>query len=118
MNVNLISNAYASAAGGNSGGQGHPPGSGMGSLLILIIVFLIISYFMIWRPQSRRAKEHRNLIDNLSKGDEVSTNGGILGKIVKIDNQYAVLNIADNIEIIIQKAAITTLLPKGTIKSI
>lgn len=80
--------------------------------------FALIFYFLIWRPQSKRAKEHKELMASLNKGDEVMTNGGILGKLTKVDENYIVLQIADNVEIKLQKSAIAAVLPKGTIKSI
>lgn len=80
--------------------------------------FALIFYFLIWRPQSKRAKEHKELMGSLNKGDEVMTNGGIIGKLNKVDDNYIVLQIADNVEIKLQKSAIAAVLPKGTIKSI
>ena len=80
--------------------------------------FALIFYFLIWRPQSKRSKEHRDLMGNLNKGEEVMTNGGLLGKLVKVDDSYIVLQIADNVEIKMQKSSISAVLPKGTIKSI
>ena len=80
--------------------------------------FALIFYFLIWRPQSKRSKEHRDLMASLGKGDEVMTNGGILGKLTKVDDNYIILQITDNVEIKMQKSAISAVLPKGTIKSI
>jgi preprotein translocase subunit YajC len=73
---------------------------------------------MMIRPQMKRAKEQKNMIDSLQKGDEVITAGGELGKVVKVSEAYVGLEIAENVVIHVQKSAITTLLPKGTIKSI
>jgi len=72
----------------------------------------------MWRPQSKRAKEHKNLVSGLSKGDEVITNGGIAGKISKVSDDFIRVEIAEGVEIKIQKVAISTALPKGTLKSI
>ena len=91
---------------------GNSPG------LIFFGGFALIFYFLIWRPQSKRAKELRDLLGSLNKGDEVMTNGGILGKLSKVDDNYIVLAIHDNVEIKMQKSAITAVLPKGTLKSI
>ena len=75
-------------------------------------------YFAVWRPQSKRAKEQRNLLSSLAKGDEVITIGGILGKITKITESYIVLSINENMDMTMQKSAIANVLPKGTLKSI
>ena len=79
--------------------------------------FVIIFYFLIWRPQSKRANEHKNLISALGKGDEVLTNSGIMGRINKVDDNYISLQVADNLEIKMQKASVAAVLPKGTLKS-
>jgi protein translocase subunit yajC len=73
---------------------------------------------MIWRPQSKRAKEQKNLLSNLQKGDEVVTNGGIAGKIVKVSDDFVVLEVSDTVELKFQKGAIAATLPKGTLKAI
>ncbi len=107
----FIPSAMAADAGG--------PGGGIPGLDIFIIVaFALVFYFIVWRPQSKRAKEHRELITGLQKGDEVVTNGGLLGKIVKVEEQFLVIEVADKIELKLQKGAVATALPKGTIKSI
>lgn len=80
--------------------------------------FIVIFYFLIWRPQSKRAKEHKALIESIGKGDEVMTNSGILGKINKVEDLYVAVQVADNVELKMQKSAIAAVLPKGTIKSI
>ena len=90
---------------------------GLASFLPFIIIFVLF-YFMLIRPQMKQAKEQRALIDNLKTGDEIISNSGILGKITKLSNQFATLEVAKNVEIKIQKQTIQTLLPKGTIKSI
>lgn len=100
---------------------GSPPGAGQdaGIFNILIIVaFAAVFYFIVWRPQSKRQKEHRDLVSGLSKGDEVVTNGGLIGKVTKVEDQYLLLEVADNVEIRLQKAAVAAALPKGTIKQI
>src|SRR5579871_641850 len=88
------------------------------SMLVMLAVFFLFMYFVMWRPQNKRAKEHRNLINSLTKGDEVVTAGGLLGKIVKVTDSYIVLAVTDNAEIVMQKSSIASALPKGTLKSI
>ena len=90
---------------------------GLMSFLPFIIIFVLF-YFMLIRPQMKQAKEHRTMLDALKTGDEVITATGILGKVVKLNNQFSIIEIASNVEIKIQKQTIQTLLPKGTIKSI
>lgn len=102
----FISNAYAAAT---------PPGGELMSFLPLIVIFILF-YFMLIRPQTRRAKEQRAMITALQKGDEVVTAGGLLGKINKVSDNYVTLEIANNTQIVVQKSAVQTLLPKGTIK--
>lgn len=98
-------------------GASADPTGGMMQFLPLIVIFALF-YFMMIRPQMKRAKEQKNMLDSLQKGDEVITAGGELGKVVKVGEAYVSLEIAENVVINVQKAAITTLLPKGTIKSI
>lgn len=85
---------------------------------LMLAAFALIFYFLVLRPQSKRAKDHRSLVSNLQKGDEVLTSGGIVGKVSKITDDFIVLNISENNEILIQRQAIAALLPKGTMKSI
>ena len=104
----LISNAYAASAA---------PSTDFASFLPLIVIFVLF-FFMIIRPQMKQAKEQRNMIAALQKGDEVVTSGGIVGKVTKVTEEFAVLEIAPETEITVQKHAIVSALPKGTIKSI
>ena len=90
---------------------------GLMSFLPFIIIFVLF-YFMLIRPQMKQAKEHRAMLGALKTGDEIVTTTGILGKVVKLSNQFSTIEIASNVEIKIQKQTIQTLLPKGTIKSI
>jgi len=90
---------------------------GLASFLPFIIIFVLF-YFMLIRPQMKQAKEHKALLDALKAGDEIVSNSGILGKITKLNNQFATIEISANVEVKIQKQTIQTLLPKGTIKSI
>lgn len=85
--------------------------------LIFFGGMILIFYFILIRPQSKRAKEHRALVGGLSKGDEVVTNGGILGKITDVSEQYLTIEIADNVQVKIQRAAVSTVLPKGSLKA-
>lgn len=92
--------------------------SGGGFSFILIFgVFFLFLYFGILRPQNKRAKEQQNLLLSLAKGDEVMTAGGLLGKITKIQDQYLGLSIANNVDVVVQKSAVVSVLPKGTLKS-
>lgn len=113
IDLNLIPQAYAAT---NTGTVAQ--GGGVLSTILLLVGFMIIFYFLLIRPQSKRAKEHRDLIASLQVSDEVITNGGIVGKISKIKDDFIILVIAENVEIKIQKAAISNTLPKGTMKSI
>ena len=106
----LISPAWAQGAGGATGG-------GFESLLLIVIMFGVL-YFLMIRPQMKRAKETKSMIEALQKGDEVVTAGGIVGRISKMGDQYVSLEIAPNTEISVQKAAVQMLLPKGTLKSL
>ncbi|MDP1653143.1 MAG: preprotein translocase subunit YajC [Rhodocyclaceae bacterium] len=112
----LISNAYAQAAGAAS----DPTGGLMG--LAPIVLMFIVLWFLMIRPQMKKAKEHNKMVGELAKGDEVVTQGGIIGKIVKVGENYITLEIAERkdgpIEVTIQKQAIGTLLPKGTLKNL
>lgn len=79
---------------------------------------LAIFYFLLWRPQSKRQKEHKALIEELAKGDEVVTAGGLVGKVVKVNEEFLLIEVADNVQLPVQKTAVTAALPKGTIKGI
>ncbi|WP_426103871.1 preprotein translocase subunit YajC [Massilia sp. TSP1-1-2] len=110
----FISNAYAQAApaAANSGLMGN-----LSTFLPLVLMFVVM-YFLMIRPQQKKAKEQRQMMDALAKGDEVVTASGILGKVTKVLDTYVMLEIAANTEITVQKHAVTTLLPKGTLKSL
>jgi preprotein translocase subunit YajC len=106
----MISSAFAQApAGGDAGG--------MMNILFIVLMFVII-YFLMIRPQMKRAKEHRTLLEALQKGDEVITAGGVLGRVSKMGEAYITVEIAPNTEVSVQKSAVQTVLPKGTLKSI
>ncbi|MDB4020732.1 preprotein translocase subunit YajC [Litorivicinus sp.] len=84
--------------------------------ILMLVGFVAIFYFLLWRPQQKRAKEHRNLIDGLAKGDEVATGGGLMGRITRVSDDLIKLEISEGVEVVIQKPAVALLLPKGTMK--
>lgn len=84
---------------------------------IPMILILVVFYFFMMRPQMKRAKEHKALLEGLQKGDEIVTQGGLIGKVSKVDDNYVSIIVATNTEIMVQKPAISMLLPKGTIKN-
>ncbi|MFI7865881.1 preprotein translocase subunit YajC [Ectopseudomonas khazarica] len=92
--------------------------AGSGFEWVFLIGFLVIFYLMIWRPQAKRAKEHKNLLGGLQKGDEVVTSGGIAGKVSKVTDDFVVIEVSDTVELKFQKQAIAATLPKGTLKAI
>lgn len=98
-------------------GEATPQGGGL-QLIFMIALFFGIMYFMIIRPQSKKAKEHTSMLDALSKGDEVVTSGGILGKVVKMGDNFIELKISESANVKIQRHAITSVMPKGTMKGI
>ena len=111
----FISEALAAEAPAMAAG-GQPQGGGLEPLIMLGLLFVLF-YFLLIRPQAKRAKEHKQMVESLSKGDEVVTNGGILGRINEIDESFITLEIASGTEVKLQRNAITALLPKGTYKS-
>jgi preprotein translocase subunit YajC len=96
-------------------GAAQPQGAGL-DFLIMVVLFFAIMYFMIIRPQSKRAKEHKKMVEELRKGDEVATQGGIMGKITNVGEEGISLEISEGVEVKVQSAAITAVLPKGTLK--
>ena len=107
----LVSDAHAQSAG--AGGFG---GGGMGQIIILV-VFVGVFYFLLIRPQQKRMKDQQAMLARLASGDEVVTTGGILGRITEVNDTFVTLEIADSVRIKVQKAQITQLMPKGTLKS-
>ena len=105
----VISPAHAQAAG-------QPAGGGMMTLLFPILLIGVM-YFLMIRPQMKRQKEHKAMLEKLAKGDEVLTNGGIAGTVTDIGENFITVEIADNVRIRLQKGAIANVLPKGTLKS-
>ena len=105
----FIASAYAQQAAGD-----QP--SALMQFLPLIIIFVIF-YFLLIRPQMKRAKEHKNLVANLGVGDEVVTNGGLLGKITKVSESFVTVEVAAGVQVKLQKHAVSGVMPKGTLKS-
>ena len=105
----MISQAWAQAAGGS-------PADGMQSIFLIVAMFAVL-YFLMIRPQMKRAKEHKAMVDALQKGDEVVTAGGILGRISKLGDAHISVEVAPNVEIQVQRGAVQAVLPKGTLKS-
>lgn len=108
----LISNAFAQTAGATGGAAG-----GLMSFLPIILMFAVLWFIMI-RPQMKRQKESKAMLEALAKNDEVVTAGGILGRVTKVNEQYVTVEIAAGTEITVQKSAVTTVLPKGSLKSL
>ncbi|MBP6123010.1 MULTISPECIES: preprotein translocase subunit YajC [Providencia] len=107
----FISEAAASAG---APAQGSPY-----TMVIMLVVFALIFYFMILRPQQKRAKEHRNLMSSIAKGDEVLTTGGLIGRVTKVsETGYVVLELSENTEVTIKRDFVAAVLPKGTMKAI
>lgn len=104
----FISNAYAQAAGAAQD-------TSMMSFLPIILMFVVL-YFVMIRPQMKRQKEQKAMLDALAKGDEVITAGGIAGKVTKVSDAFVSVEVSNGVDIQIQKSAVTTLLPKGTLK--
>lgn len=113
--IPFISQAHAAAEGGAAAAMSGP---GMIGQLVMLGGFVLIFWLLIWRPQNKRAKEHKNLIAGLSKGDEVVTTGGILGKVTNVTDEFVTLQVADSMELNFQKGSVAATLPKGTIKAI
>lgn len=93
-----------------SGGAGITP-------ILMMVVFIGIFYFLLIRPQQKKAKEHQAMVTRLAAGDEVVTGGGLLGKIVEVGDAFVTLEIADGVRVKVQKFQITSMMPKGTLKS-
>ncbi|MEK6747862.1 MAG: preprotein translocase subunit YajC [Pseudomonadota bacterium] len=105
----FISDAWAEGAA--------PPGDGGLLSFVPLILIFVVFYFMLIRPQVKRAKEHRKMLEALAKGDEVATSGGLMGKITELGDSFIAVEIADGVVIKVQKHAVASLLPKGTLKS-
>ncbi|AIR04478.1 MULTISPECIES: preprotein translocase subunit YajC [Cedecea] len=107
----FISDAVASA--------GAAPGQSQWTLIPMLVVFGLIFYFMILRPQQKRTKEHKKLMDSIAKGDEVLTNGGLVGRVTKVaETGYVVIALNDTTEVVIKRDFVAAVLPKGTMKAL
>ncbi len=105
----LIPSAWAQAAGG-------PQPNALVQLLPLVLIFVVF-YFLLIRPQTKRAKEHKAMVAALAVGDEVATNGGILGRVTQAGEQFLTLEIAEGVQVKVQRHTVASVLPKGTMKS-
>lgn len=106
----LISDAWAQAApAANPGGQLQ--------FVLLLVAFVALFYFMLIRPQQKRAREHQTLVSKLAAGDEVVTAGGLLGRVIEVGDTFVTLEVADGVRVKVQKVQVTQLMPKGTLKS-
>lgn len=114
--MSLLSFLIPTAQAADAAAPASPLGGGFE--WVFLVGFLVIFYFMIWRPQAKRAKEQKNLLGGLAKGDEVVTTGGIAGKITKVTDDFIVVEVSDNVELKFQKGAVAATLPKGTLKAI
>ena len=108
----LINSANAQATGGAAGGTGI-----FSTQLLLPILLLVVFYFLLIRPQSKRAKEQREMLSKVAVGDEIATTGGILGKVTEVGEQFLSVEIADGVNIKLQKFQVAQVMPKGTVKS-
>jgi preprotein translocase subunit YajC len=116
-----VLNFFITSAQADTAVAAAPAAGAQGSnmtLLMMLGVFVFFLYFTVWRPQNKRAKEQKDLLNSLAKGDEVLTIGGIVGKIAKMTDTYVVLSVSDSVEMTILKSSIANALPKGTLKSI
>jgi preprotein translocase subunit YajC len=105
----LIPAAWAQTGGASTSSQFAP--------VLMMVVFVAIFYFLLIRPQQKKAKDHQNMISKLSAGDEVVTSGGVLGRIVEVNDAFVTLEVADSVRLKVQKGQVTSLMPKGTLKS-
>ncbi len=106
----FISDALAQGAGA------PPPDGGLLGLVPLLIIFIIF-YFLLIRPQVKRAKEHKKMVESLAVGDEVVTTGGIVGKVVAMDESFLTLDVGNGIQLVVQRNAVAAVVPKGTLKT-
>jgi len=104
----FISDAYAQGGAG-----GAAP---YGDIMFLVLLFAVF-YFLLIRPQQKRAKEHKKMVEAVAKGDEVVTNGGVLGKIIDVGDTFLTVNIAEGVDVKLQRSSVSATVPKGTIKS-
>ena len=114
----LILAATFSFVSSATAAQAANPQAAGGSTLFMLAIFFVAMYFMMIRPQNKKMKEHRELIENLAVGDEVVTSGGVLGRISKLTDSFVLLSISEGVDLAFQKNAVSTSVPKGTLKSI
>jgi len=105
----FISDAMAQDASGQAG---------MLELILPLLLMFAIFYFLLIRPQQKKAKEHKNMVEALNKGDEIVTNGGLLAKITDVDDNFLTCKISKDVEVKVQRFAVTSVLPKGTVKNL
>lgn len=111
----FISSAHAADAAGTTA---QPQAAGGFAMPMVLGLFLIFIYFTVWRPQSKKAKEQRDMLSSLAVGDEIVTAGGIMGKIAKITDSYIQLTVSETVQLTMQKSSVANVLPKGTLKSV
>ncbi len=109
----FINDAFAEATTAAAPAQGDGAFS-----MVMIAVIFVLFYFMLIRPQNKRAKEHRELVNKLQKGDEIVTTGGFVGKVVSLDEQFIKISLAEGVEVRLQRQAVSAVLPKGTLKAL
>ncbi len=115
MSFSLIPSAMAASTSG-SGTAGHTSGGSLGFILMWVALLAVL-YFLMWRPQSKRMKEQRKMLASLKQGDEVATTGGIIGRITSVSEDFIMLSVANNLELKVQKQAVTLVLPRGSVKA-
>ncbi len=111
----FISEAWAAGEAGGAAGQA---GGLFSNPIVFLILFFAIFYFILIRPQQKKQKEHRALVSGLAKGDEIITSGGLVGRVTAVSDNYITMEIADGVEMKLQRSAVQTVLPKGTIKTL
>jgi preprotein translocase subunit YajC len=111
----FISEAFAQAAPAATAAADSSPFGGITGMLPILLMFVVL-YFVMIRPQMKRQKEHRTMIEALGKGDEVVTTGGMLGKVTKMGESFLTIEIASGVEIQVQRSAVVQVMPKGTVK--
>lgn len=110
----VLPTALAAASGGSGGSA--PAGGGFMQIGLLILIFVAF-YFFLLRPQQKRQKEHRKMVEALAKGDELVTNGGLLGRVTEVGEQFLKVEVTDGVELKLQRSSVSAVMPKGTIKN-
>ena len=110
MMTGFINNAYAQETGAAAPSAGY-------ELLFMVVIFFLIMYFLVIRPQNKRNKEHKALLNSLSTGDEIATSGGVLGKVTRVEDSFVHIEVQEDVELKIQKHSVSSVLPKGTLNS-